>query len=147
MALALNRVAVLELLLNHDVNIKSFLKTTLLEFSYGYASRSNFSPMKKMIDEDKDYDSFKGDDKHYKTVTKLCSYNGQEVEKCSIDLSKIEVIVKRLCRSMIKAGHEDFTEVMLKDFCRLGKLSSPQILFRQISLVVVVSFLLGWLLL
>ena len=48
MALALDRVAFLELLLNYGVSVQSFLKKNLLEFLYGYRAlvRTNCSTMK-----------------------------------------------------------------------------------------------------
>ena len=112
MALALNRVAVLELLLNYCVGVSSFLTKPLLEFLYGYASRSNTSPIKEMVDEDNDYYPVDGNYKHYNTVKTLCSYTGYETSKCSIQLSKIRDIIKILCGRMIKKGHEEFIEVI-----------------------------------
>ena len=113
MALALNRVAFLELLLNYCVGVNSFLNKPLLEFLYGYASRSNLSPIKEMLDENNDYYSFDKSYKHYNIVRTLCSYTGQKTSKCCIELSKIrDKIVKILCCRMIKKGHSEFIEVI-----------------------------------
>lgn len=114
MALALNRVAFLELLLNYCVSVSSFLTKPLLEFLYGYASRSNTLPIKDMVDEDNDYYPADENYKHYNTAKTLCSYTGYEASKCSIQLSKIRDIIKILCGRMIKKGHEEFIEVILK---------------------------------
>ena len=48
MALALDRVAFLELLLNYGVSVQSILNKNLLEFFYGYRAlvRTNCSTMK-----------------------------------------------------------------------------------------------------
>lgn len=114
MALAINRVAVLKLLWNYCVSISSFLKKPLLEFLYGYASRSSTSPIKEMVDEDNDYFPVDESFKHYNTVKTLCSYTGSKTSKCSIQLSKTRDIIKILCGHMIKKGHEEFIEVILK---------------------------------
>ena len=112
MALALNRVEFLELLLHYCISLKSIIKKPVLEFLYGYASYKYQSPINKMI---KDDDYFGYDDPDYSaTVKTLCTYTGQQTNKCCISLSKIEEIIRRLCTRLITKGNEKIMEVLLK---------------------------------
>ena len=115
MALALNRVEFLKLLLYYCVSVKSILTESVLEFLYGYAFYKYLTPIKDMIEDD-DYCKYSDEEKYSDTIRTLCSYTGQEMDKCCIKLSKIKGIVRRLCHRMIRKRDGDFIKVILKSF-------------------------------
>lgn len=115
MALALNRVEFLKLLLYYCVSVKSILTESVLEFLYGYAFYKYLTPIKDMIEDD-DYCKYSDEEKYSDTIRTLCSYTGQEMDKCCIKLSKIKDIITRLCGRLMAKGDEDFIQVIMKRF-------------------------------
>ena len=112
MALALNRVAFLELLLNYGVSVQSILTQNVLQFLYGYVAtvRTNCSPIKY---EAADFCVFEEID----LVPELCQViehtKGFASKKFSIKLDVIKKNINKLCNRFIKKGDEIYTEVSL----------------------------------
>ena len=112
MALALNRVAFLELLLNYGVSVQSILTENFLQFLYGYVAiiRTNCSPIKY---EAADYCDFEEID----LVPELCHLIEHKKSLTSksfcIKLDVIKKNINKLCNRFIKKGDEICTEVSL----------------------------------
>ena len=108
MALALDRVAFLELLLNYGVSVQSILNQNLLEFLYGYVAlvRKNWSTMKYKKN---DYCSLI----EKKKVSELWGITEHEEDKVCIKLDVIQKSINKLCKRFIKKGDVIYSKVNL----------------------------------
>ena len=110
MALALDRVAFLELLLNYGVSVQSILNKNLLGFLYGYRAlvRTNCSTMKY---EENDYLVMNIEERE--KVSELWSFNEHEEDKVCIKLEVIQKNINKLCKRFIKKGDYIYSKVIL----------------------------------
>ena len=114
MALALNRVAFLELLLNYGVSAQSILTQNFLQFLYGYVAivSANSSPIEY---EAADYCNFENEEKDL--VPELCHIidhkKGFVSKNICIKLDVIKKNINKLCNRFLKRGDEIYTEVSL----------------------------------
>ena len=107
MALALDRVAFLELLLNYGVSVQSILNQNLLEFLYGYVARVHTNSTMKYTEND--YCSLTEKEK----VSELWGFPEHEEAEVCIKLDVIEKNINVLCKRFIKKGDVIYSQVNL----------------------------------
>ena len=108
MALALDRIAFLELLLNYGASVQSILNQNLLEFLYGYVALAHTSGS-TMKYKKNDYCSLIEKEK----VSELLVFTEHEGDKVCIKLDVIQKNINKFCKCLIKERDVIYSKVNL----------------------------------